>query len=126
MHFVVHTIREQLQLYHVLYQQKIKRRTIGLAPIYDFPIGFFEGASANHTGGIGVHLLINHDHYFCFKLGVGMSTNTISELLAISTLLYYAKSMGLPTLHMHGDSTVIINWFNRRCALSLLALDGWC
>ena len=34
--------------------------------------------------------------------------------------------MVLPTLHIHGDSTAIINWFNRRSALTLVALDGWC
>ena len=59
-------------------------------------------------------------------MGVGLSTNTRSELLALWTLLYLAKSLGLPTLHIHGDSTVIINWFNRRSTLSSLALDGWC
>ena len=75
-HFVVHTIREQLQLYPVLSQQKTKRRNIGLAPIYDFLVGFFDGASANRTRGIGVHLLISQDHHFCIKMGVGLSTNT--------------------------------------------------
>ena len=34
--------------------------------------------------------------------------------------------MGLPSLHIHGDSIVIINWFNQRSALTLLPLDGWC
>ena len=59
-------------------------------------------------------------------MGVGLSTNTRSELLALWTLLYCAKSLGLPTLHIHRDSTVIINWFNIRSTLSSLALDGWC
>ena len=59
-------------------------------------------------------------------MGVGLSTNTRFELLALWTLLYCAKSMVLPTLHIHGDSIAIINWFNRRSALTLLALDGWC
>ena len=109
---VVQSIRNQLQLYHVTSQQKSKRRTIGPAPILDFPVGFFDGASANQMGGIGVHLLISQDHYFCFKLGVVLSSNTRSELLALWTLLYCAKIMGLPTLHIHGDSNAIINWFN--------------
>ena len=77
-------------------------------------------------GGVGVHLLLSRDHYYCFKLGVGLSTNTRSEFLALWTLLHCAKNMGLPLLHIHGDYAVIINWFNQRSALTLLTLDGWC
>ena len=77
-------------------------------------------------GGVGVQLLLSQDNYYCFKMGVGLSTNTISELLALWTLLHCAKSMGLPILHIHGYSAVIINWFNQRSALTLLTLDGWC
>ena len=102
------------------------RRTIGSAPCLTFPAGFFDEASTNHLGGVGVHLLLSNEHYFYFKLGIGLSTNTKSELLAMWTLLHCAKCMGLPSLHIHGDSAVIINWFNHRSALSLLSLDGWC
>ena len=123
---VVHSIRNQLRLYRVTNQQKHKRRTIALALILDFLVGFFDGASTNRMGGRGVHLLLSQDHYFCFKLGVGLSSNTRSELLALWTLLHCAKIMGLPTLHIHGDSAVINNWFNRRSALTLLTLNGWC
>ena len=70
--------------------------------------------------------MITQDHYVCFKLGVGLSKNTIFELISLWNILYCAKSMVLPTLHIHGDSTTIINWFNRRSTLTLLALDGWC
>ena len=124
MHFIVHSILEQLHLYPVHSQHKSKRRDIGLAPTFDYPASFFDGASANQTWGIGVHLLINHDHYICMKMGVGQSTNTRYKLLALWTLLFMAKSFGLPTLHIHGDSSIIINWFNRRSTLSSLALEG--
>ena len=102
---------------------KLKRRNIGLALVFDFPAGFFYGASANSMGGIGIHLLISQDHYFCMQMGVGQSTNTTSELLALWTLLISAKLFSLPYLHIHGDSSVIINWFNRRSVLSSLSLD---
>ena len=60
-------------------------------------------------------------------MGVGQSTNTRAELItALWTFLISAKLFGLPYLHIHGDSTVIINWFNRRSVLSSLSLDGWC
>ena len=124
--FIVHTLLEQLQIYPVHSQLKLKRRTNGLAHVFDFIVGFFEGASANGLGGIGVHLMFSQDHYICMKMGVGQRTNTRLELLALWTLLFSTKSCGLPFLHIHGDSSVIINWFNRRSSLSSLALDGWC
>ena len=71
-------------------------------------------------------LLLSLEHHFHFKLGLGISTNTRDELLALWTLLSCAKSMGLPHLHIFGDFVVIINWFNHHLALSLLTLDGWC
>ena len=124
--YIVHSLLEQLQLYPVHSQLKFKRRDIGLAPALDFPAGFFDGALANQMGGIGVHLLISQDHYIYMKMGVGWSKNTRLELLVLWTLLFMAKSYGLPSLHIHGDSSVIINWFNRRSSISSLALDGWC
>ena len=105
---------------------KHKIRNIGLALVYDFPIGFFDGASANSMGGIGIHLMLSQDHYFCMHMGVGQSTNTRDELIALGNLLISAKLFGLPCLHIHGDSIVIINWFNRISVLSSLSLDGWC
>ena len=89
-------------------------------------MGFFDGASTKNMGGVGVQLMINQDHFFCFKLGLGHSTNTRSKLLALWTLLHCAKCMGLPHLQILGDSAVIINWFNHQSTLSLLTLDGWC
>ena len=37
-----------------------------------------------------------------------------------------SKDFGLPSLHVCGDSTTIINWFNGRETLIALDLDGWC
>ena len=71
-----------------------------MAPTFDFLVGFFDGASTNQTRGIGVHLLINQDHYICMKMGVGQSTNTRSELHALWTLLITSKMFGLPYLHI--------------------------
>ena len=34
--------------------------------------------------------------------------------------------LGLPYLHIKGDSSAIINWFNGQAALEALDLDGWC
>ena len=124
--FTALSIKNQLLLYPVRSQHKISRRNIRPTPIVKYPMGFFDGASTKNRGGAGVQLMLSHDHHFYFKLGLGPSTNTRAELLALWNLLHCAKSMGLPHLHILGDSTVIINWFNHQSALSLLTLDGWC
>ena len=34
--------------------------------------------------------------------------------------------MGLPTLHIYGDSSVVVNWANNKATLSSLDLGYWC
>ena len=77
-------------------------------------------------GGAGVFLAISHVHSFHIKLGCGSSTNTRVELLALWSLLYWEKVLGLPSLHIFGDSCVIINWAIGKAALACLALDNCC
>ena len=59
-------------------------------------------------------------------MGCGQSNNTISELLALWELLVLAKEFGIPSLHVRGDSSAIINWVQGRSSLSFLNLYGWC
>ena len=59
-------------------------------------------------------------------MGCGHNTNTREELLALWALLFFAKEIGIPSLHVYGDSYVIINWDNDKETLSSLYLDGWC
>ena len=48
------------------------------------------------------------------------------ELLALWALLYFTVAIGIPTLHVFGDSFVVINWENDKAALSALDLVYWC
>ena len=59
-------------------------------------------------------------------MGCGQSTNTQEELLALWVLLAFSKLVGLPYLHIRGDSSAIINWFNVHANLSALELEGRC
>ena len=77
-------------------------------------------------GGAGVYLAISHVHSFHIKLGFGPSTNTKAELLDLWFLLYWAKMLGLPSLNIFGDSSMIINRAIGKAALAYLALDNWC
>ena len=41
-------------------------------------------------------------------------------------LLVFAKELGIPSLHVYGDSFSIINWVKDKESLPTLNLDGWC
>ena len=89
-------------------------------------MAFFDGAAADSTGGVGVCIWINEQHYFSIILGYGYNTNTRAELLALWALLYIAKDNRLPYLHVFGDSSVIINWEKGESTLDMVNLEAWC
>ena len=41
-------------------------------------------------------------------------------------LLYFAKYIGLPYLHVFGDSSMIINWEKGESTLDMVNLEAWC
>ena len=117
---------EQLQIHSVSISHKNIRKLNVMHQEYTYPIGLFDGASMNNIGGIGIYLMIINDYFYCVRMGCDHSTNTCAELLALWVLLTFANMLGLPYLHIRGDSSAIINWFNRRVDLSSLELEGWC
>ena len=40
--------------------------------------------------------------------------------------MYFAAAIGLPTLHVYDDSSVVINWANDKAALLAMDLVYWC
>ena len=89
--------------------KRTKIRHIGEPPNKLFPMAFFDGAAAESNVGAAVCIWINDHHYISIKLGCGCNTNTRVEQLSLWALLYIAKDIGLPYLHVFGDSAVIIN-----------------
>ena len=64
--------------------KKIKKiRHIGCKPVKVFPCAFFDGAATKNIGGFGFVIYLNNSHFFSFSLGIGSSTNTRAELLAL-------------------------------------------
>ena len=57
-------------------------------------------------------------------MGCRRRANTREELSELWDLLHFVKEIGIPTLHVYGDSYVIINWENDKEALSAIDLDG--
>ena len=86
----------------------------------------FYGASANHVGGVGYYLHLNESHSFKFALGLGNSTNTKAELVGLWALMLTSQMMGIPLLHVFGDSSVIIKWEKGSTALSPPERFHWC
>ena len=91
-----------------------------------YPVGFFDGALDGNRGGAGIFLLLSIEHHFHFKIGLGINTNTRVELLALWASLYIAKDIGLPYLHIFGDSSVIIKWARDESTLAMVNLEAWC
>ena len=46
--------------------------------------------------------------------------------MALWASLYIAKDIGLPYLHIFGDSSMIINWARDESTLSMVNLEAWC
>ena len=105
---------------------KHRIRNIGKSPTSVYPMIFFYGAAANMLGGAGIYIWLNEQHMLAFKLGCGSCTNTRAELLALWASLWVPKDIGLPYLHIFGDSSVIINWEKKESTLDMVNLEAWC
>jgi len=89
--------------------------------------GYFDGASqvqGTRCGAGGV-IFISPSLNNCWKLNLGVGTNTIAELVGLWALLYLARYFGLTHLQVCGDSEVIINWFEGTQCLNVLYLVFW-
>lgn len=70
-------------------------------------------------------LYLSHTKYYNLKFRVGVGTNTRIELLALSSLLYFANSIEVQNLQIVGDSKLFVDWFNHKCKLQVLNLERW-
>ena len=123
---IIFQIANFSQLYQPHSLKAIKPRALGSGPSLAYPCGFVDGASAKNIGGVGFCLYQNKSLSFEFALGAGSCTNTKEELIGLWDLLHISQVMGIPTLHILGDSSVIINWAKGTDALSPSDLNHWC
>jgi len=123
---LLNIIFEEVKTFKPPQKHKHRIRNIGKSPTSVYPMIFFDGAAANNMGGAGVCLWLNEQHLLAFKLGCGSCTNTRAELLALWASLRVAKDIGLPYLHIFGDSSVIINWDKMEYTLDMVNLEAWC
>ena len=123
---LLHIIYDEVNTYKPPQKPRNKIWNIGKPPTPKFPMVFFDGAAAKQIGGAGICIWLNDHHLFAFKLGCGCSTNTRAELLVLWASLRVAKDIGLPYLHIFGDSSVIINWAKGESTLDMVNLEACC
>ena len=103
----VYSIIHQVEyLYHMYPVPKLKKKIkcIGIRPQIFYPCGFFDGAAAWNTGGVGFVLLLSDSHTLGFSLGCGTSTNTRAKLLALWDLLAVSREFRVEHICIVSDS----------------------
>ena len=121
-----HVIILDVASHQVPQVNRSKVRLIGDPTAKKFPMVFFDGVAEDSIGGVGVCIWLNEKHSLSIKLGCGHNTNNRAELLALWASLYIAKDIGLPYLHIFGNSSVIIKWARDECTLAMVNLETWC
>jgi ribonuclease HI len=89
--------------------------------------GWFDGAATSSGQNSGAGGIIKFNDQCCYKwlLNCGQGTNTREELLGAWALLTLASRLSIPTIHVQGDSKVIIDWLRDKGRLQVVSLDCW-
>ena len=85
----------------------------------EIPWGYFDGTVGGvpvRCGG-GVAIFLNEDNYLHIRAGFGRGTHNFVKLMALRKLRTKAWEWGARSLHIFGDSKIIIDWANgnHRC-----------
>ena len=92
---------------------------------FQYPVGYFDGASQNSLCGCGVWLRISTGcHYKLFWNG-GFGTNMKAEIMALWGLMWWASFLGEEHIWIVGDSKVLIDHLNHNAIISLGTLSHW-
>ena len=73
-------------------------------------MGYFDEASQLGLCGGGMVLKLHSVHSFHLLMGCGVITNTREKLWALLGLIELSFKFGIVTLHVLGDSKVIVDW----------------
>jgi hypothetical protein len=75
-------------------------------------IGWFDGAATSSGQNSEARGIIKFNDQCCIKwlLNCGQGTNTREKCLGAWALLTLASRLSIPTIHVQGDSKVIIDW----------------
>lgn len=89
--------------------------------------GWFDGAvtSSSQNNGVGGIIKLNEQCSYKWLLNCGQGKNTREKLLGSWALLTLASQLSILTIHVHGDSKVIIDWLRGKGRLQVVTLDYW-
>jgi hypothetical protein len=90
-------------------------------------IGWFDGAaiSTGTNSGVGGVIKVSEHCRYKWLLNCGPGTNTRAELLGAWALLTLASRLSIQSLHVMGDSKIIIEWLRGKGRLQVITLDCW-
>jgi ribonuclease HI len=90
-------------------------------------IGWFDGAaiSTRTNSGVGDVIMLSDHCRYKWLLNCGPGTNTRAELLGAWALLTLASRLSMQSLHVLGDSKIIIEWLRGKGRLQVITLDCW-
>jgi ribonuclease HI len=105
----------------------LARRT-GLTQInFGNIVGWFDGAATSSRTNSGAGGVIKYSEKCSYKwyINCGPGSNTRAELLGAWALLTLASRLSIQSLHLIGDSKIIIDWMNDKGGLQVISLDCW-
>ena len=111
-----HICESILALYQFEYDGESTRlsphRSTLEAPIISFLTGYFDGAAQGDRCVCGVVIKMSPSYQFHFHWNSGWGMNNRENFIFVWGLLYCTKKLGIDTLHILGDSHVVIEWLN--------------
>jgi len=91
----------------------------------EYLIGFFDGAAQRNTCGCGFWISISNKLAYKTHWYGGSGTNTKAEAMALWGLLCFTNFLGIPAIHIYGDSKIIIDQIMGRANINNPLLLGW-
>jgi len=90
-------------------------------------VGWFDGVttSSGTNNGAGGVIKYNEKCSYKWYMNCGPGSNTRVELLGAWALLTLASRLSIQSLHLIGDSKIIIDWMRDKGWLQVISLDCW-
>lgn len=94
-------------------------------PKIDYPTGYFDGETQDRNCGCGFILYIHPELLYHVHWGVGLGTNTKAEVMALWGLLWFTHFLDIQTIHVFGDSKVVIDYVGEKATIHKSSLQCW-
>lgn len=89
-----------------------------------YPWAYFDGSTQDVGCEEGAILYLSDHHHYKLKMGFARGTNNFVKLNSLRLLLTFAHEKNINCIHIFGDSTIVIDWFNSITHCHVHALRG--